>query len=264
MRKQLRAALVPPNFTTWEDVFGSTTAVARVGINLKAVGSPAGTAASATITTPASGTNNLPGLIPFGITDTEAVNKFNLLGSLFVQGALMASKITTGVLNVVGDARYCILGLTTATSSVANNTVTVITDWTTELYDISDLHDNVTNPDRITLARPGLWLAVGQVYWDNFQDNPPGTPHAGPAAIAGSRQSIIRQLPSSVVVGLSSVQAIDNTAPNVITCIPAVAFVVSDGTTQIRMEVYQNCGAALSYYKTRESFFAAVRLCDLG
>lgn len=46
--------------------------------------------------------------------------------------------------------------------SFTNNVVTAV-DLDAEITDPSGLHDNVTNPSRILLPRPGLWLLQGAI-----------------------------------------------------------------------------------------------------
>lgn len=60
----------------------------------------------------------------------------------------------------------CRLYLSAATTSIADNTASVVT-WTAEEYDVGNLHDLVTDPEKITIptAGDGLYLVVGQVKW---------------------------------------------------------------------------------------------------
>lgn len=61
----------------------------------------------------------------------------------------------------------CRLYLSAATTSIADNAATVVS-WTAEEYDVGNLHDLVTAPEKVTIptAGDGLYLVVGQVKWD--------------------------------------------------------------------------------------------------
>lgn len=60
----------------------------------------------------------------------------------------------------------CRLYLSAATTSINDNSETAIS-WDSEDFDVGNLHDVVTNPERITIPTggDGLYLVVGQVKW---------------------------------------------------------------------------------------------------
>lgn len=58
------------------------------------------------------------------------------------------------------------LFLSAATTSINDNTVTAVS-WTSEDYDVGNMHDLVSNPERVTVPSngDGLYLVIGQAKW---------------------------------------------------------------------------------------------------
>jgi hypothetical protein len=55
----------------------------------------------------------------------------------------------------------------TANQNIAGSTATAVA-FDAEEYDVGTLHDNATNPSRITVpvGGDGLWLIIGQLSWE--------------------------------------------------------------------------------------------------
>ena len=181
LREEIRKALQEPASRVWEDVFGGPRAVSRGGFELVALDGK-----RILVTTDGAGTWPLPGLIPFNISPSGVVSgenggasveapdvipKYNILGSLFVQGALMASKITTDRFATMGYVNsnhpYCLL-THSANQQFGVGPVLGFLTFDTEAVNRGVIHSTAVNPTRITVptAWPGLWAFWGHIRFE--------------------------------------------------------------------------------------------------
>lgn len=122
----------------------------------------------------------------------------------------------------------CRLYLSAATTSINDNAVTAIS-WTAEDFDVGNMHDLSTNPDRVTIPSngDGLYLVIGQVKW----------------ATAGSapKRGITLFKNNAVVYG-NDAAGDDDGDSMYVQCVALMNLVATD---YISMKVEQDTGGAL-------------------
>lgn len=91
-------------------------------------------------------------------------------GETIVTGDLITAAYLNKYLGVGGSLDYlkernkcCVLTLSVS-QTISNNTLTAVA-WDTETVDTDNMHEGVTNPSRITIVTPGVYLIGFFIPW---------------------------------------------------------------------------------------------------
>ena len=135
-------------------------------------------------------------------------------------------------LNIIAKA-------TRTTNLSVSDAAATIVDWDAESFDTHDLHDNATNPSRITVPIAGKYIVIGNAQWD---------PNA-----TGLRQAEIR-LNNTSTIGVARGMAITVAAEE--SFVTAFVIAVLAAGDFVTMRAYQTSGGALNLLSST-SYFAA-------
>ncbi len=105
----------------------------------------------------------IPSFIPFTIGVDDPILKFNILGSLFVQGALVASKVTCD--QIFAMSPRCRI-FNSADQTVVNAVGLDPVLFNSEDYSRYGMHSLTTNTGRITINTTGNYWIWAMVIWD--------------------------------------------------------------------------------------------------
>lgn len=157
LREEVRRALIEPGFRSWDEIFGGPRAVSRAGMELLALDG------KQIVVTDDVGSSSLPGLVPFKVGADDPVNKFNILGNLFVAGSLSVSDLLVG--GKLTHHMPCAYLSRSNVQTITSGAVAAIS-YDTRLWDFGSMWDPA-NPTRLTAQDQGIYLFGFHAGWQN-------------------------------------------------------------------------------------------------
>jgi hypothetical protein len=141
----------------------------------------------------------------------------------------------------VVETRYRCKVKMTSDQTLGNASYTTLT-WGGETWDVGTMHDNSTNPDRITIPRTGIYLVHLQVSWR--------------ASATGSRLLGVSKNGTSGFEGqpYSQIVAADSTTHRQL----ASAILALNATDYLLARAYQNSGGNLDIIADDSTWFSVV------
>lgn len=84
------------------------------------------------------------------------------LSGTYPNPTIASGAVTPAMMGTIPSVRANINAAQTIPNSIATNVA-----FDLETFDTANMHDNVTNPDRLTAPISGLYLVNGHVHWDS-------------------------------------------------------------------------------------------------